>query len=102
MLMAGDAYFHHREMDARNPWCTPGLRLYQTMMEKDRAARLHNQRRLRSLRERFGAEITLLSAHYPVEFERAASRDVNTPVARGSKADKFTWAAWPHRREEHS
>ena len=26
LLLAGDAYFHHREMDADAPWCTPGLR----------------------------------------------------------------------------
>jgi glyoxylase-like metal-dependent hydrolase (beta-lactamase superfamily II) len=91
MLMAGDAYFHHREMDARDPWCTPGLRFYQTMMEKDRAARLHNQRRLRSLRERFGAEITLLSAHDPVEFERVAAREMNRPADRGSRAVHLRW-----------
>lgn len=82
LLMAGDAYFHHREMDARDPWCTPGLRFYQMMMEKDRTARLYNQRRLRALNARFGAsEITLLSAHDPTEFERVAGRGVNTPAA---------------------
>ena len=80
ILMAGDAYFHHREMDPTNPWCTPGLRLYQTVMEKHRAARLHNQRRLRTLCERFGSEITLLSAHDPLEFERVAGRGVNAPA----------------------
>src|SRR5690606_15327532 len=37
MLLAGDAYFFRGEMDAERPWCTPGLRLYQWMMEKDRA-----------------------------------------------------------------
>ena len=55
LLQAGDAYFHHREMDLHRPWCTPGLRLYQTLMEKDRRKRLANQRRLRDLRRRHGA-----------------------------------------------
>src|SRR4051794_10145512 len=39
LLQAGDAYFYHREMDIDDPWCTPGLRFYQTMMQKDRNAR---------------------------------------------------------------
>src|SRR5690606_25394362 len=44
-LLAGDAYFFHREMDLQKPSCTPGLRFYQWMMEKDRDARLQNQHR---------------------------------------------------------
>lgn len=80
VLMAGDAYFHHREMDAESPWCTPGLRMYQTLMEKDRASRLSNQARLRALAARHAAEIQVLSAHDPVEFERAAGRPVDAPV----------------------
>jgi glyoxylase-like metal-dependent hydrolase (beta-lactamase superfamily II) len=35
LLLAGDAYFYHREMDPARPTCTPGLRFYQFM----RAAR---------------------------------------------------------------
>jgi hypothetical protein len=34
----------------------------------------------RALHERFSAEITLLSAHDPTEFVRAAGREVNRPV----------------------
>src|ERR1700712_2092722 len=49
LLMAGDAYFYHRELDVIDPWCTPGLRMYQTLMEKDRTGRLLNQQRLRDL-----------------------------------------------------
>ena len=56
LLQAGDAYFYHREMDFTEPWCTPGLRFYQTMMEKDRDARLGNQQRLRQLRHAHGGE----------------------------------------------
>ncbi|MCD2513002.1 MBL fold metallo-hydrolase [Comamonas endophytica] len=78
MLMAGDAYFHHREMDLEDPWCTPGLRMYQTMMEKDRKARLANQGRLRALKAQAGAAIDILSAHDPLEFERVAGRAMYT------------------------
>jgi glyoxylase-like metal-dependent hydrolase (beta-lactamase superfamily II) len=80
LLQAGDAYFHHREMDPVDPWCTPGLRAYQTLMEKDRWARLHNQRRLRHLVRRHGEDVTVFCAHDPVEFERLASRNLDVPM----------------------
>lgn len=90
VLQAGDAYFHHREMDAERPWCTPGLRFYQTMLEKDRALRLTNQMRLRELRRLHGHEVEVISAHDPVEFERVAGRPMGTPVSAGAG---FTTAA---------
>ncbi|MGN6701779.1 MAG: MBL fold metallo-hydrolase, partial [Burkholderiaceae bacterium] len=74
LLQAGDAYFWHAEMDADRPWCTPGLRFYQTMLEKDRRARLANQERLRRLRQAHGGEIELFCAHDPIEYERIAGR----------------------------
>lgn len=83
ILMAGDAYFYHEEMDLVAPRCTPGLRMYQTLMEKDRRARLNNQSNLRSLKRDLGAEIEILSAHDPVEFERVSGRSVNASLAIG-------------------
>lgn len=79
LLLAGDAYFYHREMDVDAPWCTPGLRLYQTLMEKERGARLANQERLRGLKRAHSAEVSIFSAHDPVEFERLSGRPVATP-----------------------
>lgn len=79
-LQAGDAYFYHREMDPYNPWCTPGLRLYQTIMEKDRRARLVNRERLRRLRHKHGAEIELFCAHDPAEYERLAGHSQKIPA----------------------
>lgn len=76
LLMAGDAYFYHAEMDTEAPYCTPGLRMYQTLMEKNRHERLANQARLRTLKREHRAEIQVLSAHDPVEFERIAGRPV--------------------------
>ncbi|RYF56715.1 MAG: MBL fold metallo-hydrolase, partial [Comamonadaceae bacterium] len=70
-----------REMDADAPWCTPGLRFYQRLMEKDRRARLSNQQRLRLLKQRFGASIQVLSAHDPTEFERVAGRPAGMPLS---------------------
>ena len=79
LLHAGDAYFFHAEMDAHNPYCTPGLRWYQTMMEKDRTARLANQDRLRELR-RSHSEVQLFSAHDEREFVRLAGQPAEQPV----------------------
>ena len=72
LLQAGDAYFWHAEMDAERPRCTPGLALYQTLMEKDRAQRLNNQARLRRLRQERPDEVRLFCAHDPIEFESLA------------------------------
>lgn len=77
LLMAGDAYFYHAEMNVEAPYCTPGLRMYQTLMEKNRHERLANQARLRTLKQDHGATLQILSAHDPVEFERVAGRPVN-------------------------
>ena len=81
LLQAGDAYFHHREMDPVRPWCTPGLRFYQTMMEKDRRQRLGNQARLRTLAEAHGQEVQVCCSHDPVEFERITGRSLLQPAA---------------------
>jgi glyoxylase-like metal-dependent hydrolase (beta-lactamase superfamily II) len=82
LLLAGDAYFYHREMDAERPWCTPGLRLYQTMLEKDRTMRLLNQRRLRELKHAHG-EVDVFSAHDIPEFERLSGRSSALAVDEG-------------------
>ena len=78
-LLAGDAYFYHREMDPVKPSCTPGLRFYQWMMEKDRNARLHNQRRLRMLRNE-QREVEVFCSHDVTEFERLSGRSARGPV----------------------
>lgn len=57
----------------RHPHCTPGLRLYQRMMEKDRGARLQNQQRLRELCVTH-PEVRVCCAHDPREFEHLSGR----------------------------
>lgn len=79
LLQAGDAYFYHREMDQRDPYCTPGLRFYQTLMEKDRSARFDNQARLRELKHAH-AEVSVICAHDPMEFERMSGLSIDTPA----------------------
>jgi glyoxylase-like metal-dependent hydrolase (beta-lactamase superfamily II) len=67
LLHAGDAYFHHDEMRADAPACPPGLRYMQTRMETARGLRLANQERLRELVREHADQITIFSAHDPVE-----------------------------------
>jgi len=70
LLHAGDAYFYREEMNPVNPRCTPGLKLYQKMMEVDAPARRLNQQRLRDLANVQAGKVRLFSAHDPVEFEQ--------------------------------
>lgn len=63
VLNAGDAYFYRRELDADRRRCTPGLRLYQTMMDTDRDLRFFNQERLRSLKRDHGGEVSIFCSH---------------------------------------
>ena len=73
LLHAGDAYFYRGEMREAKRRCTPGLRAYQTMMEVDRELRMTNQERLRRLSIERRAELRILCAHDPLEFERFAA-----------------------------
>lgn len=69
LLHAGDAYFYHEEMHSKAPYCTPGLRLYQTVMEVDRELRLWNQERLRGLVRDHVNDVQVFSAHDRLELE---------------------------------
>ena len=70
LLHAGDAYFYRGEMRGATRECSPGLRAYQTMMEVSRDLRFQNQDRLRRLSVERRADLTMICAHDPVEFER--------------------------------
>jgi len=82
LLLAGDAYFYRGELNARRPHCTPGLRFYQWLMEKDRDQRLANQRRLRRLARKHAKDVSVVCSHDVVEFERVAGRAHDTPPDR--------------------
>jgi glyoxylase-like metal-dependent hydrolase (beta-lactamase superfamily II) len=74
LLHAGDAYFYREEVRRPERKCTPGLRLYQRMMEVDRGARLANQERLRALSLDAAAGVTMICAHDAVELETMQAR----------------------------
>ena len=71
LLHAGDSYFSHGEVHAASRTCPLGLRFFQWAVERDRKMRLGNQARLREL-ARTRPEVTIFSAHCPVELERLA------------------------------
>lgn len=67
LLHCGDAYFFRGETDAI-PQCPPGLKLFQSLVQMNKTARLANQQRLRDLKREHGREVTLFCAHDPIEF----------------------------------
>lgn len=93
LLNAGDAYFWHEEMDHEHPRCTPGLKAYQLMLDKDRGSRIWNQERLRELRHGHGHEVEIFCAHDPNEFARVAGRSPFIPADRMvTRSSPFTEA----------
>lgn len=68
-------------MHVEDPYCTPGLRFYQTLLEKDRHARLDNQDRLRQLRASQGNQIDIFCSHDVKEFERLTGHPAKLPAA---------------------
>lgn len=72
LLHAGDGYFHRRETDPSAPRCTPGLALFQDLVQYDDHTRRHNQRRLRELVAAHADQVTVFSAHDHAEFHRLA------------------------------
>jgi glyoxylase-like metal-dependent hydrolase (beta-lactamase superfamily II) len=86
LFQTGDAYFYHEEMNPVHPRCTPGLRMYQNLLEKDRKARLGNQQRLRELRRDHPREVEVFCAHDTLEFQRLSRRSAKVPaVALGTE-----------------
>jgi hypothetical protein len=67
-------------MNLERPHCTPGLRLYQWMMQKDGKQRLWNQERLRVLRMNHLKEVELFCSHDPLEFEMLSGLSARVPA----------------------
>lgn len=70
LLHCGDSYFFHGEMDTAHPHCTPGLTLFQKLVETEHEPRLRNQARLRELARDHSDRVELFCAHDPVELAR--------------------------------
>lgn len=69
LLLAGDAYFHHSELDSgkRVPL---GTKLFQRLMESDHECRLRAQASLRELKMDYHDRVTVISSHDRSEYRR--------------------------------
>jgi glyoxylase-like metal-dependent hydrolase (beta-lactamase superfamily II) len=74
LLHAGDAYFHHSEMDRDRRRCPPLLDLFQRIMETNADQRAANQRRLRQLVRESSDEVRVFCAHDPSELDQLRER----------------------------
>ena len=68
LLHAGDAYFFHAQIHA-SPRMPLVLGMFQRRADMDRAMRLENQERLRSLKAAHGDAVTIFNSHDPVDYE---------------------------------
>lgn len=73
LMHCGDGYFHRDEMRAEDWGCPSGLALFQRIVAIDRGDMERNKQRLRELRRARSDEVTLFSAHDPVELARLQS-----------------------------
>jgi glyoxylase-like metal-dependent hydrolase (beta-lactamase superfamily II) len=73
MLHAGDAYYSHHEMHPTRPRTPLGLRLQERRSAFDDVARAANAERIRVLARDRAGEVTVVSAHCAVEYDRATS-----------------------------
>ncbi|WP_274918587.1 hypothetical protein [Streptomyces sp. WZ-12] len=102
LLHAGDAYFHPGELDPVRPHCPPALALFESKVQTEKQARLHNQQRSRELahehgehggrgehgghgthRDRIRDQFRIFSAHSAVEYRRQAAS--LSPLPKTSK-----------------
>lgn len=89
LLHAGDAYFYRNEIRSEDCSCTPGLKIYQSLMEVDRKARLVNQHRLRQLHKDHANDVRIFSSHDKIEFDvllHGQSLEAGRRMARPSVA----------------
>ena len=68
LLHAGDAYFFHGEMQPQ-PRMPFVLGIFQRRADMNRATRIANRERLRTLKAAHGAEVTIFNSHDPVDYE---------------------------------
>jgi glyoxylase-like metal-dependent hydrolase (beta-lactamase superfamily II) len=69
LLHAGDAYLHHSQIKPE-PGNTPGLRVYQHIMDTDRPERRRNQQRLRDLRASRANDVRIFCSHDRTELAK--------------------------------
>lgn len=84
LLHAGDAYMHRSELDPR-PKSPAGLALFRFLRDEDDRARRQTVAALRTLRTRWPGQVTLFSAHDPVELADRQEADVRFAAIRTAR-----------------
>ncbi len=67
LLHCGDVYFHHAEVAPAGGKAPLGLRMFESLVNADRAARLANRERLRALAQSHASEVRLICSHDPAD-----------------------------------
>lgn len=80
LLHAGDAYFHHTEIERPGRHAPPGAKAYERIMQTDHDLRARNTTRLFDLQRQHGEDVTIICSHDPDEFPRAIARSRGTAV----------------------
>jgi glyoxylase-like metal-dependent hydrolase (beta-lactamase superfamily II) len=70
LLHAGDAFYHHGEVEPGHRWSMPLWESLEELTETDRPLRMANLSRLRELLLDHGDEVDVFSAHDPWAFDR--------------------------------
>jgi glyoxylase-like metal-dependent hydrolase (beta-lactamase superfamily II) len=78
LLHAGDAFFHHGELETP-PRCPLGLRWFQRLMAMMERIRLQNQHRLRELAR--GGEVDVICSHSAPLFDRYVAEERSEAVS---------------------
>lgn len=65
LLHAGDAFFHHAELNPEKRECPFGLRMYQRLFADDHRRRQHSLERLREFSQAHGDEVRVICSHDP-------------------------------------
>ncbi len=63
LLHCGDAYFHHAEVAPKGARAPAGIRMFESLVNVDKAKRLANQERLKELKRRHSDEVRLICSH---------------------------------------
>jgi glyoxylase-like metal-dependent hydrolase (beta-lactamase superfamily II) len=91
LLHAGDAYFSHSEVYGDTPECPPLLSAFQWLVAVEDDVRRANQARLRELARDHGDQVTIVSAHCPVEFEQASTAPAEAAAGPVRGAQRATY-----------
>jgi glyoxylase-like metal-dependent hydrolase (beta-lactamase superfamily II) len=79
LLLAGDSYFFHGQIETPPVPAPVALRIFQRIVDTDRAIRIAKQERVRKLKAEHGGEIDIFNSHDPVDYTPYSDVDGHIP-----------------------